>query len=303
MGTDIGIGFVQQKDAEREEAMLLQVKEIKKHYHQFDLNCSMDVQEGSIVGLIGKNGAGKSTTFKAILNLLTPDAGSIRIFGKDSREMTNQERQWIGTVLSDCTFPDVMTVQEIGTVLESLYTEFQKADFFQKCEQFHIPLKQKLKEFSSGMRARLKLLIALHHNAKLLILDEPTAGMDVVAREEMLDLLREYMVVDGRSILISSHISSDLEKLCDEIYMIDAGNIILHEETDRILDCYGILKVEEAQYRQLDKRYLIRMQKESYGFCCLTNQKQFYMENYPDVIIEKGNIDEVINMMVKGERI
>ena len=151
------------------------------------------------------------------------------------------------------------------------------------------------------MKAKLKLITAISHKAKLLILDEPTAGLDVMARNEMLDMLRDYMEEDEeRSIIISSHISTDLETLCDDIYMINEGNIILHEETDNLLSDYAILKVDEAQLKILDPQYLIRIKKESYGYACLTDQKQFYLENYPKIVIEKGTIDQIITMMIQG---
>lgn len=132
-------------------------------------------------------------------------------------------------------------------------------------------------------------------------MDEPTAGLDVVARQQVLDMLREYMEEEGRSVLISSHISSDLEGLCDDLYMIDQGRVIFHEETDILLSQYGVLKVTEEQYEKLDKQYIIKKKKESFGYLCLTNEKQFYMENYPELAIEKGNIDEMILIMIGGE--
>src|SRR5699024_11684216 len=145
---------------------------------------------------------------------------------------------------------------------------------------------------------------AISHNTRILILDETTEGLDVVARDELLYMLRTFMEQDEqRSILISSHISSDLETLCDDLYMIHEGKIILHEDTDVLLSDYGLLKVDREQYTGLDKEYILRRKKESYGYSCLTNQKQYYVENYPDIVIEKGNIDEVITMMIRGERL
>lgn len=137
--------------------------------------------------------------------------------------------------------------------------------------------------------------------AKLLILDEPTAGLDVIARDELLELLREFMEQDEeRSVLISSHISGDLESLCDDLYMIQDGKIVLHEDTDVLLSEYALLKVDEEQYEKLDKQYILRVKKETYGYSCLTNQKQFYIENFPKIAIEKGTVDEVISLMVRG---
>src|SRR5699024_1789010 len=171
-------------------------------------------------------------------------------------------------------------------------------------ERFRLPQDQKLKEFSTGMKAKLKLFIALCHNASLLILDEPTAGMDVVARDEVLTLLREYMEEDERrAILISSHISGDLEGLCDDIYMIHEGRIVLHEDTDRLLSSYGLLKMTEERFETVDRSHLLKKKKESYGYSCLTDEIHYYMENYPDITAEKGSIDEIIMMTVKGEAV
>lgn len=151
------------------------------------------------------------------------------------------------------------------------------------------------------MKAKLKLLVALCHNASLLILDEPTVGLDVMVRDELLDMLRNYMEEDeNRSILISSHISSDLEGLCDDFYMIHDGEILLHEQTDVLLDGYAVLKLEPEQYERIDKQYLLKYKKESYGYRCLTDQRQFYLDNYPDIVLEKGNIDDLIVMMTGG---
>ena len=133
-------------------------------------------------------------------------------------------------------------------------------------------------------------------------IDEPTAGLDVMARESILNLLREYMEEDEeRTILISSHISSDLEGLCDDIYMIHEGRIILHEETDVLLNQYGLLKIDENQFDQIDRKYLLKIRKEHYGYACLTNEKRYYIENYPNVVVEKGTLDELIAMMIGGE--
>lgn len=133
--------------------------------------------------------------------------------------------------------------------------------------------------------------------------DEPTAGLDVLARDELLDVLRKYMEEDeSRSILISSHISSDLEGLCDDLYMIHNGHVIMHEETDVLLSDYAILKLDQNQYQKLDRQYILRIKKEPFGYSCLTNQKQYYLDNYPSIVVEKGNIDDVIMLMIKGEK-
>lgn len=281
---------------------MLELNNVKKKYKDFELDCTMKVRSGMVVGLIGANGAGKSTAFKAALNLIFKDGGEITIFGKELSELTAMDRERIGVVLADSGVSGYLKVKDVIAFFEKLYSEFNKEKFIRDCEHFHIPLDKTIKEFSTGMKRKLQLLLALSHNAELLILDEPTAGMDVIAREELLDMLREYMEQDSRAILISSHISSDLEGICDEIYMIDQGKIILHEETDVLLDEYGMLKVTEEQYQELDKEHILRYKKEAYGYSLLTDAKQFYMENYPGIVVEKGNIDELITMMIRGNK-
>lgn len=280
---------------------MLRIKNLKRNYGDFFLDCSLDVKSGQITGLIGQNGSGKSTTFKSILGLVYPDGGNISVFEKDYRNLTVEDKEKIGVVLSDSGFSGYLRIKDIIPVLENLYHTFDKSFFLEQVQRFQLPLDKQIKDFSTGMKAKLKVLVAISHNAKLLILDEPTAGLDVVARDELLEMLREFMEKDeNRSILISSHISSDLESLCDDLYMIHDGKIILHEDTDILLSDYGLLKVNEDQYDEIDKQYILRVKKESFGYSCLTNQKQFYVENYPMIAIEKGTIDEVITMMIRG---
>lgn len=280
---------------------MLRLSKVKKGYKGFQLDCTLEVQEGCVTGLIGKNGAGKSTTFKAILGLISTDGGSIEIFGKPVSEMKIRDREDIGVVMSDSGFSGYLTVRDLIPVLKSMYTNFKEEEFRRQCEKFRIPTDKKIKEFSTGMKRKLQVLAAITHEAKLLILDEPTAGLDVVARDKLLDMLRTYMEQEGRAILISSHISGDLEGICDDIYMIDEGKIVLYEETDVLLDRYGILKVTKEQYEELDQEYILRCKKEEFGYSCMTSQRQFYQENYPQITVEKGNIDELIMMIVRGE--
>ncbi len=280
---------------------MLKIEHLKKTYDNFSLDCSLEVRKGCITGLIGQNGAGKSTTFKAILGLISIDSGNITVLGKDIKKFTTKDKEELGIVLSDSGFSGYLRIKDIIPILQNMYEKFNKSFFLEQVQRFQLPLDKKLKDFSTGMKAKLKVLVAISHNAKLLILDEPTAGLDVIARDELLEMLREFMEADEeRSILISSHISSDLETLCDDLYMIHEGKIVLHEDTDVLLSDYALLKVDRKQYEELDKRFILRSKKESYGYSCLTNQKQYYMENYPKVAIEKGTIDEVITMMVRG---
>lgn len=283
---------------------MLKIKDLKKSYDLFQLDVSFEIPRGCITGLIGANGAGKSTIFKGILDLISLDGGTIEIFGKDYKTLSKKEKEKLGVVLAESGFSGFLTVQDVAKILENMYSQFDKAMFLDYCKRYQLPLKKQIKEFSTGMKAKLKILTAISHKAEFLLLDEPTTGLDVLAREDLLSMLREYMEEnENRTILISSHISTDLEGLCDDLYMIDNGKVVLHEEIDTLLGQYGLLKISSEQYDTLDKNYLLRKKRESWGYACLTNQKQFYLENYPSYTMEKGSIDEVITMMIKGEKI
>lgn len=283
--------------------MLLHLEQVQKQYGTFSLDVSLKVEEGQTIGLIGANGAGKSTAFKSILGLISIEGGKCRVFDKPALSLTAKEKEKIGAVLADSGFSGYLTVKDILPIMSTMYSDFSKSDFEEKCRRFQIPFDKQIKEFSTGMKAKLKVLLALSHNAKLLILDEPTAGLDVVAREEVLNLLREYMEDGTKGILISSHISSDLEGFCDELYMIHDGKIIMHEETDILLSEYGVLKVTTEQYSELEKQYLLKVKKENTYYRCLTAQKQFYAENYPQIVVEKALIDEFIMLMLRGDEV
>lgn len=281
---------------------MIKLDNVIKKYDNFCLECSMEVPTGQITGLIGRNGAGKSTAFKSVLGLINIDGGTIEVFGKEAGSLTTKDKEQIGVVLADSGFSGYLTIKDLIPMLNAMYTDFSKEKFVEDCKRMQLPLNKKIREFSTGMKRKLQILAALSHNARLLILDEPTAGLDVVARDELLNLLREYVENGERSIVISSHISSDLEGLCDDIYMIESGKIILHEETDILLSEYGLIKATNEQFDKLDQSYLLRIRKENFGYSCLTNQKQFYQDNYPSLVIEKGSIDDVITMMTDKTR-
>ena len=291
------------KERKEVERMLLNLEHVQKAYGAFSLDVSLKVQEGQVIGLIGANGAGKSTTFKAILGLIRSEGGICEIFDKPVKELTVSDKEKIGVVLADSGFSGYITVKDAMDIMSAMYKDFSKADFKVRCEKFRIPMNKQIKEFSTGMKAKLKVLAALSHDAKLLILDEPTAGLDVVAREEVLDMLREYMEDGSKGIVISSHISSDLEGICDELYMIDNGCIAMHEETDVLLAEYGVLKVTPEQFEKMEKQYILKVKKEQACYRCLTTQKAYYMENYPELIVENGSIDELMMLMLRGEEV
>ena len=280
---------------------MIKIEHLKKHYDNFSLDCSLEVMPGRVTGLIGQNGAGKSTTFKAILGLISIDGGNITLLGKDIKDFSAKDKEDLGVVLSDSGFSGYLKISDLISILHNMYSRFDKALFIEQAQRFKLPMDKQIKDFSTGMKAKLKVLVAISHGAKLLILDEPSAGLDVIARDELYEMLREFLEKDEeRSILISSHISSDLESLCDDLYMIHDGRIILHEDTDVLLSDYALLKVDIEQFDTLDKQYILRYKKETYGYSCLTDQKQYYVENYPKIAIENSSIDGIITMMIRG---
>lgn len=280
--------------------MLLKIDNLQKNYKDFQLNCSMEAVEGRVTGVIGANGAGKTTTFKALLGLIAFDSGKIELFGKDVKEITKEDKRMIGTVMAENGFCTMLKLKEIANIMEAMYPKFCKDEFLQKCRKYDLPLDKMVKEFSTGMKAKLKVLIAMSYQARLLILDEPTVGLDYLTRNELLDEIREYMNTENRGILISSHISGDLESICDDLYFLHKGKILLHEETDKILSNYGVLKVSTEQYEKLKKEKILYEMKTPFGYELLTNSRAFYQDNYPELVVEKGSIDGVNTFLMKG---
>ena len=308
--------------------MKLEVRNLKKTYGTVQALKGINYTfTPGVYGILGANGAGKSTMINLITDNVSRDkmnGGSI-LFGEDSAEedilkLGKQFRGLVGYMPQQQGFyedfspkaflkymAEIKGVKKNKTTDENgnevVKTVNQQIDELLEVVNLTKVAYKKIGGFSGGMKQRVLLAQALLGNPKILILDEPTAGLDVEARNEILDLLREYIAQDEkRTILITSHISTDLESLCDDIYLIHDGKIILHEDTDVILEQYGILKVDEEQYRTLDKTAVIRAQKETYGYACFTNDRRFYQENYPQIVVEHGGIDELILMMTGGYR-
>lgn len=283
--------------------MLVSMKNAVKEYDGFRLDLSLEVREGYITGLVGQNGSGKTTAFKAILGLISTGGGEVLTLGKEPKLLTPAEKENIGVAMADTGFSAYLKLKEIAQIQRRLYKSFDADAFLKRCELSGLPLDKPMNGFSRGMKAKARLFCALNHKAKLLILDEPTSGLDVIARGEILDELRGYMEEEGRGVLISSHIATDLEGLCDDIYMIDKGSVILHDDTDRLLGKYGVIKARSEEYAALDKSRILRVQKENYGMACLTDDRAFYAEKYPMLAIENGSIDNIISILIRGEKL
>ena len=273
---------------------LLCMEHASVKYDRFTLDVSLTVEPGMITGLIGRNGSGKTTTFKAIVDVVRA-GGKTEIFGKDNRRLTEDERSMIGIAYTDIFFSGEYKVSSVRRILKSAYKNFNEAEYDRLIKRFDIPQGGKIRNLSTGELAKLRFVSAMSHDAKLVILDEPTSGLDVVARDGILDELRNYMEShEDSAIILSSNITQDLEGLTDDVYMIDEGKIVLHENTDTITDDYGLVKCTEEQFEKLDKEYVKGVKKAPYGRDVLVSQKRYYLENYPALAVEDGTLDQCL---------
>ena len=282
---------------------IIEIKNLKKRYDEkFALGeLDIEIPKGTIVGLIGENGAGKTTLIKSMLNIIKIDSGDIKIFGKDYKKLETDIKEDIGVVLDNMFFPEILNAKDINISMKDIYKNWDSNLYFSYLKEFGLPDDKPIKSMSKGMRKKLEIATALSHKPKLLILDEPTSGLDPVVRSEVLEIFQKFIEDEEHSILLSTHITSDLEHIADEIIFIDKGKKVLQKSRDEIIDNYGILKVTKEQYQKINPIYLTRKKKEPYGYRLLTTQKQFYQDNVQELIIEKCNIDEIILMMTKGE--
>ena len=281
---------------------MVKIDKLIKRYGDFTLDISMEIPKGKVTGLVGRNGAGKTTTIKAMLGLIKADGGTVTVMGKNAAELTAEDRKRTGAALSESGFSGLLRVKDVADVLSAMYDGTDRESFLALCRRFGLPEDKPIKEFSTGMKAKLRVLTALSHRSDLLVMDEPTAGLDIEARNEILDMLRDYLTEnEDCSILISSHISSDLENLCDDIYLIHNGKVILHEDTDRLLDSYGVIRVDEEAYGTLDKDHILAVRKENFGYSCFADDRRYYEENFPGIVVQKGSIDDLILIMAGGE--
>lgn len=281
---------------------MIHIQNAVKNYGEFQLNANLDIPKNSITALLGLNGSGKTTLFRLLTGLMKPDSGIVNVFDQNAWTLSKKQKEEIGVVLSESTFIPSLTVEQIKKVLKAFYSSFDANYYDRLVNRFNLPKNQEIQNYSTGMKVRLKVISALSHHPKLLLLDEPTAGLDVAARNEILDLLREYMENPEHSILISSHISSDLENFCDDFYLISSGRIVLHEDVETLNDGYGIVHILDQDYNKVDLQQVIRQKKTRNGTDVLVKDIQFYEENYPWLAVEHGNIDDLL-LMYEGESV
>lgn len=276
----------------------LEIKKLSKKYPEFALdNINITLPAGCIMGFIGENGAGKSTTIKAILDLIEKDSGEITILGETNLSKNQRLKEHIGVVMDECSFPENLNAKEIDKVMKNCYKTWNRTKYMGYLDKFALSLKKPVKEYSRGMKMKLSIAVALSHDSKLLILDEATSGLDPIVRDEILDVFLDFIQDESHSVFISSHIISDLEKICDYITFIHNGKIIFSEVKDELLDKYTIIKCSEAEYSTIDKAAIIGRRKSSFGIEALALKKKIPSNIRTDNV----NIEDIMLYFVKGE--
>ena len=274
----------------------IKISNLSKKYSDFSLdNISIELPKGCIMGFIGENGAGKSTTIKLILDLIHRDNGNITVLGKDNKKELILIKENIGVVMDECFFPENISAKNINLIMKNIYKTWDEKKFTKLVKNFNLPENKIVKEYSKGMKMKLSIAVALSHDSKLLILDEATSGLDPIVRDEILDVFLEFIQNEEHSIFISSHIISDLEKVCDYITFIHKGKIIFSETKDSLLENYGILKCSLEDFKNIDKSIVKGSRKNSFGVEALVLQDKI-KGNY---VIDKASIEDIMLFIVK----
>ena len=279
---------------------MLSINGLSKHYTNFDVNnVSFDIPDGMVVGLIGENGAGKSTIIKSILGVVHPDGGEIVFNGTPVSKLNKAERQKISFVLDDMGLPIELTLSMLDKVLSNIYGKWDSAKFHSLVQRFQLPENKLFKEFSKGMKMKVTIAVALSSESNLLILDEPTSGLDPVVRDEILQMIYDYNQENNHAALISSHITTDLEKICDYIVYIHNGRVIFNEEKDELLSKYAVYSVDEQQFKELDKAAIIKVLHREYGTDVLALKEKMPQ----DFDFKAVTLDDIMLFYSKGESV
>lgn len=284
---------------------IIEIKKLKKKYDdKFELGkIDLAIPKGVIVGLIGENGAGKTTLIKAMLNIIKIDNGEIKIFGKDYKKEEKTIKEDIGVVLDNMFFPELLNAKDINNSMKDVYKNWDSELYFSYLKEFDLPDNKPLKSMSKGMRKKLEIVAAISHKPKLLILDEPTSGLDPVVRSEVLEIFQKFIEDEEHSILLSTHITSDLEHIADEIIFIDKGKKVLQKSRDEIIDNYGILKCDIDYFSNIDKKDIIAYKKTKYAYEILVNDKKQASKKYHSCVIDKITLEDLMVLVIKGEKV
>lgn len=274
----------------------LTLQGVSKRYDGFTLDhLDLKLPSGCIMGLIGENGAGKSTTIKLILDLIRRDEGEITILGQDNLTGLKEVKEEIGVVLDESCFPETHNLHDINLVLRNIYRNWDEEAFRSYAERFDLPAKKEVKDYSHGMRMKLAIAVALSHQARLLLLDEATSGLDPMVRDEILDVFLEFIQDESRAVLISSHIISDLEKVCDYITFIHQGRLVFSRTKDELLEEYGILKCSAAEFSAIDRSAVRGYRENSFGVEALVEKSKIGGKH----LVERAGIEDIMLYHVK----
>ena len=285
---------------------ILELQQICKSFPKSNFildKLSFSLPYGSILGFVGENGAGKTTTIGCILNTVRKDSGIVKLFGKEMRDIDTDIREKIGVVYDGDNFPGFWSAKQLSQVMEGIYTKWDNALFQKYLENFHLPVKQKIKNYSRGMTMKLAIAVALSHHPQLLILDEATSGLDPIMRDEMLDVFLEFVQEESHSILLSSHITSDLEKVADYITFIHNGKLILTASKNDLVYHYAVMRCRESQFLALDPGDIIAYRKRDFQIDVLVNNGKEAQRKYKGSVVDHVSVDEIMLLLVKGERV
>ena len=281
---------------------VIEVEGLCKRYDGFAIeNLNLSIPQGGIMGFIGANGAGKTTTIYSILNIIPVDAGRIQIFGKDYKKDEQEIKQDIGVVFDEMGYHEIMTPLQISRMMKSIYHNWSETEFAKYLDRFGLPYKKRCGTFSRGMRMKLQIAVALSHEAKLLIMDEPTSGLDPVVRNEMLDIFQEFVEEEDHTILLSSHIIEDLERIADEIAFIDKGRILLADNKDVILEQHAILKGKKQDISKIRSEDMVGVKRSAYGIEILVQDAPACRRRYPEFLCEPASLEDIMLYYVSRE--
>ena len=282
------------------ESNVIEIRGLCKHYRDFSLDhLDLDLPAGCVLGLVGENGAGKSTTIRLIMDALERDGGTVSVLGVDNKSPAFMDvKQDVGVVLDETCVPEVINARQLGKIMAGTYKNWDQAAYEGWIERFRLPADKKVKDYSRGMTMKLGIAAALSHRARLLLLDEATGGLDPMVREELLEVFADFAAEEGHAVLLSSHIVSDLERICDYIAFLHKGKLALCEEKDVLLDKYGILKCSREQLANIPEEAVHGKRVGTYGVEALVERE--FMPR--DAVVDRANLEDIILYMVKGER-
>ncbi|MBR3808287.1 MAG: ABC transporter ATP-binding protein [Lachnospiraceae bacterium] len=281
---------------------VLNLSNVIKNYPDFTLdNVSFSVPKGCICGFIGQNGAGKTTTIQLILDIIKKDGGTIEVMGQSMEENGATLKEEIGVVYDEMAFHEFMTPNEINTMMKHIYKNWQQDTFFDYLKRFSLPRNKRCGAFSRGMRMKLQIAVALSHNAQLLIMDEPTSGLDPIVRNEMLQIFQEFVMDENHTILLSSHITGDLERIADMVVFIDHGKIVLAGNKDEILETHGLIKCKKEDVESIDKEDVVSVRKSGFGAEVLVSDKVKCSKKYEKMVMENIALEDIMIFYVNRE--